>query len=304
MRAESAARIIKLGLTNFWRNRWLSFAATLIMTLTLLIISFFAISNLAIGKTTQSIRARIDVSAFFDDTVSTNQIVDLQKNLAARSDVKTVTYISKEEALIAFKKIQAGKKIGDMVTSSDNPLFRSLEIKANQTENLQAIADYLGQDQFKPIIESISYQDNKTFIERLIAITAFSKEFGWLLCAAFIIISILVIINTIRLTIFTRRDEIEIMRLVGANDSFVKIPFLIEGLLYGVIATIFSMGIVWAGLAMLVPRIQHYLGNSSSQQLMAFFVSNFWLMLVLELVVGMAIGIVCSFISIRKHLKY
>lgn len=304
MRTESALRIVKLGLTNFWRNRWLSFAATLIMTLTLLIISFFVISNLAVAKETKAIRSRIDVSVYFNETASTNQIIDLQKNLASRSDVKTVTYISKEDALLVCQKNPTCKKALATNTTNENSLPRSLEIKANKAEDLQAIADYLKNDSLVSIVHNISYKDNKIIIDKLIAITSFTKEFGLLLCTVFILISISVIINTVRLTIFTRKDEIEIMRLVGANDAFIRIPFIVEGFLYGIIATFLSIAIVWVSLAVISPRVEFYLGLVTSQAMMAFFVNNFWLMFFMELFVGVVIGICCSLISIRKHLRF
>lgn len=303
MSTESFMRIIKLGLTNFWRNRWLSFAATLIMTMTLLIVSFFVISTLAVGKATDSIRAKMDISVYFNDSASSEQISDLQKQLAARSDVKKIAYISKEDALVIFAKQQQGKKIAQVINPNENPLPRSLDIKVMKAEDLSAIADYLKQDQLKPIIQNISYQDNKEIIDRLVAITAFTREFGWFICGIFILISILVIINTIRLTIFTRRDEIEIMRLVGANDSFIKIPFVVEGLLYGILATVFSVVIVAVGVMMLVPRVNHYLGATNSQIFINFFMNSIWQMIFLELFVGMIIGVCCSLISIKNYLK-
>lgn len=304
MRTESALRILKLGLTNFWRNRWLSFTATLIMTLTLLIISFFVISTLAIGKQTDTIRSRMDVSVYFNESASTAQIIDLQKNLAARSDVKTVKYLSKEDALAVCKTNPKCKEALATNTSNENALPRSLEIKATKAENLQAIADYLKNDELASIVHNISYKDNKTMIDKIIAFTSFGKEFGWLICIVFILISVSVIINTVRLTIFTRKDEIEIMRLVGANDTFVRIPFVIEGFLYGVIATIMSVLIVWISLAVIAPRVQLYLGATFSQGMMTFFMSHFWTMFLLELLVGIIIGISCSLFSIRKHLKF
>lgn len=304
MRIESATRIIKLGLTNFWRNRWLSFAATLIMTLTLLIISTFVILTIIIGRTTTSIRDRMDLSVYFQDSAANEQIVSLQRQLAARSDVKEVEYVSKDEALERFKLQQQGKKVSQFINPEENPLPRSLDIKAMAAENLEAIYQFVNQDQFKPIVHNISYQDNKKIIDRLIAITSFLKEIGWLMSGVFVLISILVIMNTIRLTIFTRKDEIEIMRLVGANDSFIRVPFLVEGVLYGVLATFLAMALVWIGIAVIAPRTEQYLGLAVSQQMVHFFINNFWLMLCLELIVGMTIGILCSLISIRKHIKF
>lgn len=300
---ESFARIVKLGITNFWRNRWLSFAATLIMTLTLIIITIFVILTLVIGRTTDAIRAKMDVSVYFKDTATTDQIIDLQRKVANRSDVKEVRYISKEEAIEKCKTQTQCKKVVGFINPNENPFPRSLDIKANNAENLDQIAQFVGEDEFKPIIHNISYQDNRLMMERLIAFTSFTKEVGWFMSIIFILISIFVILNTIRLAIFTRKDEIEIMRLVGASDAFVKVPFVIEGMLYGVLATIFAMSLQWAGLLAIGPRIEKYLGAPVLQQLNSFFLNYFWLILGLELFVGMVIGICCSLISIRKYLK-
>jgi len=303
MKAESAARIVKLGLINFWRNRWLSFAATLIMTMTLLIISFFVVSTLAIGRTTDSIRERMDMSIYFNDTASAEQIADFQKDLASRTDVKQVKYVSKDDALAICKENPQCAKAIAFSDLNKNPLPRSLEIKASQPEKLQEIADYVKNSQYKTYVRSISYQQNQVTIERLIAITAFMREFGWVICSIFILISILVSLNTIGLTIFSRKDEIEIMRLVGANDAFIKVPFIIEGFLQGFLATIISMGGVWLGIAVLTPRIKHYLGETTTTRMIDFFFNHFAMMLFMELVVGVTIGMICSLISIRKHLK-
>lgn len=304
MSNESVRRIIRLGLTNFWRNRWLSFAATLIMTLTLLTISFFVISTLAISKATDLIRSKIDVSVYLDDTAQSNQIIDIQQALAARNDVSSVQFVSKDEALANCRQDPQCRQISDKTLQpGDNPYPASLEVKVTQPENIQSIVDFLNSSREKSIIHDISYRNNKKVIDRLIAITDFMKEFGWIISGFFILISILVIVNTIRLTMFTRKDEIEIMRLVGANDNFIKIPFVIEAMVYGIFATILSIGFIWIGLAVIAPRMSFYLGVSASSQLVSFFTQNFWLMLGLEFAVAMFISISCSLISIRKNIK-
>jgi cell division transport system permease protein len=273
------------------------------MTLTLLIISTFAILSIVINKSTNAIRERMDISVYFQDTATNEQIVGLQRQLAARNDVKTVEYVSKDEALARFKSQQQGKKVAQFINPEENPLPRSLDVKSTSAESLENINQFITQAQFKPLILNISYQDNKTIIDRLIAFTSFMREIGWLLSGVFVLISILVIMNTIRLTMFTRKDEIEIMRLVGANDSFVKTPFVIEGTLYGVLATFLALALVWTGVAVLAPRTEQYLGASISHQMVSFFLSNFWLMLILELAIGTIIGSICSLISVKRYLK-
>jgi len=303
MNWENFSRIIKLGLTNFWRNRWLSFASTLIMSLTLLVISIFVILTLVIGKTTDSIKSKMDISVYFNDSANMEQIVNLQQKVAGRTDVREVVYVSKEEALAIFRNQQQGKRVSEYIKPEENPLPRSLEIKAQAAESLKDIAQYLDQAEFKNIVQNISYQENKKIIERLIAITSFVKELGLLLSLTFVIISVLVVLNTIRLTIFSRKDEIEIMRLVGASDIFVKVPFIVEGLLYGILATFISSGLLWAGVVVIAPRIEQYLGSSVSSRMTSFFYDHFLIIISLELLVGITISIVCSLMSIRKHLR-
>lgn len=303
MRWTTFLRVLKLGLVNFWRNRWLSLAATLVMTLTLLIISIFTMMTLVIGKTTDSIRDKMDITVYFNDSAMVDQVVDFQHKIAARSDVKEVKYVSKEEALEIFKSQQAGKNVANLIDPNENPLPRSLEVKAMKAENLDQVAQFLDQKEFKPMIHSISYKENKVVIDRLIGITTFLKKIGWIFSSIFVLISILVILNTIRLTILTRKNEIEIMRLVGANDSFIKVPFVIEGLLYGIIATIVATILIKIGMQIMTPLMDQYLGISVSQQMNRFFSGNFLSIIGLEFLVGIVIGVGCSLISIRKYLK-
>jgi len=302
MSSQSTTRIIKLGFVNFWRNGWLSLAATLIMTLTLLIISVFLIFNLVISATTTSIKSKIDMSVYFEETATDMQIQDLQLSVQQRNDVREITYISKDEALKRWQTTQKNEKIKLLVTANNNPLPRSLEIRANSPDDLDAIANFVGQDKYKTLVRKISYQENKGIVDKLINITRFSEKIGLILSIIFIVISILVILNTIRLTIFTRSTEIEIMRLVGANNSFITYPFIIEGVLYGFFATIISLALIWLGLHLISPMITNYLGDVPLG-LEGFFTAHLPWIILLELLLSVLITTVCSLISIRKNLK-
>ena len=298
----SMGRIAKLGLVNFWRNGWLSFAATFIMTLTLLIISVFLIFNLVINTTTESIKTKIDLSVYFDDSATDVQIRDLKFNLEQMSEVKQITSIDKNEAYKRWQEMQKNEKIRSLVTEENNPLPRSLEIKTVSPESLEKVANIVSREEYKPFVRKVSYQENKLIVEKLINITSFSKKIGLILSIVFLIISILVIFNTIRLTIFTRETEIEIMRLVGASDSFIRTPFLIEGALYGVFATILSLFLIWLGLHFVSPMISRYLGEVSLN-LEEYFLTYLPWIAFMELIGAILISVICSIISIRKNLK-
>lgn len=298
------SRITKLGLTNFWRNRWLSLASTLVMTLTLLIISIFVMMTIVINKTTDRIKGKMDITVYFLDEASTDEISDLQQKLAARADVSEVKYISKEEALEIWQEQQKNQHIRELVTAAENPLPRSLAIKATDPATLNSIADYVASEEFQPLIHKISYEENKVIIDKLLAITSFIKKIGWLFSIVFIVVSILVILNTIRLAIFTRKNEVEIMRLVGASDRFIRVPFIVEGSLYGLIACVLAMIIMYLGVfAVLGPLTSRYLGEAVSENMRSFFAGHFALIFLLQFLVGIVTGIGCSMFSIRKYLK-
>lgn len=303
MKSKTLTRVFKLGLVNFWRNKWLSLAATLMMTLTLLIISVFAVLTIAINNTTQSIQEKMDISVYFNDATTVDQIVNFQRQIAARSDVKEAKYISKEEALEIFKAQQQGKDIANLISADSNPLPRSLEIKSNQVEDLDKIAGFVSQEEFAPMIHSVSYKDNKVVIQRLISMTTFVKKLGWALSIVFALISITVILNTIKLTIFMRKDEIEVMRYVGASNNFIKVPFVIEGALYGIIATIITTILIRIALAVIVPMMDRYLGGGLSQTVLSFSSTKFLGIVGLEFLIGIVIGVGCSLFGIRKYVK-
>ncbi len=303
MNWTSVSRITKLGLTNFWRNRWLSLASTLVMTLTLLIITLFVVMTIVIGKTTDRIKAKMDISVYFKDSATTEEISDLQETLAARSDIKEVKYISKEEALQIWNERQKNLRIKELITEEENPLPRSLAIKAQDPSQLDDVADFLAAEKNTPIIHQISYEENKQIIDKLLAITAFIKQMGGIFSGVFILISILVILNTIRLAIFSRREEIEIMRLVGASDRFIRVPFVVEGVLYGFLACILAMLLMWMGIFAVTPLVNRYLGEAVTTGMQSFFVSHLAWIFLLQFFVGIIVGIFSSLFSIRRYLK-
>jgi len=303
VRFISFYRIVKTAFVSFWRNRWLSLAATLIMVLTLITISFFVSILFITNTTTETLRGKVDMSVYFEDSTSKDQIFALQNLLLERSDIKSVEYISKEKALEQWReRHKDDEKIRDVVTESENFLPRSLAIKTSQPEDLEKINDLLNSVDYKPLIKEngVSYKKNKDVIDRLVKITSFVKLLGWNLSLIFVLISILIIYNTIRLTIFARSGEIEIMRLVGASDWYVRGPFIIEGMGYGLLAAIVSSFFYYSAYRLAVPDIERYLGLTN-------LTGNYlgispWLILFLQFGVGIALGTFCSVIAIRKYL--
>lgn len=294
-------RISKTAFVSLWRNRWLSLAATLIMVLTLITISIFLALLVVTNKTTQSLKEKADMTVYFNDTTTKDQIFAIQNILLSRSDVKNAEYVSKEQALELWRNRAGNEEIKNVISESDNPLPRSLEIKTENPEDLEAINRYLSSDDYKPMIKKISYEVNKNLIERLVKITNFIKIVGYSLSGIFVLVSVLIILNTIRLTIFARSEEIEIMKLVGGGDWYVRGPFVIEGISYGILGAIGSSILLYFSSNLSIPQAEKFLelenfGNS-------YLGINMTLMALLQFCIGVILGGFCSILAIRKHLK-
>lgn len=296
-------RIIKNGFLNFIRNGLLSFASTTIMVLTLLCFSLFFILNVALTTGIKAIQEKIDVSAYLQDTAKEKQILDLQNALANQSDVKTVKFVSKQEALERYKAQNAGnQKLLESLSDLDNPLPASLEIKTYSPDKLDSVTKIFEEDKYKPIVRKVSYKENKAVIDKLFRATEFIKKVGILATAAFGIVALIIIFNTIRIAIFSQKDDIEIMQLVGATNWYIRWPFIIEGALYGIIATIISMIALAAILYYTGPTLSNYFGGVGSD-ISNYLYNNAFPIFATQLFVGVAIGMVSSWLAMRKYLR-
>ncbi len=295
-------RIIKTAVVSLWRNRWLSLASTLVMVITLIIISVFVSLTIVANKVTDGLEKKIDMAAYLEDTVSEDQVFELQKLITRREDVVSVNYVSKEEALERWKARNVDdENLRDIISEEDNPLPRSLEIKTEDPEDLEEIADLLDDQAYSSLIKELSYKKNKDVVERLSRIAGFISIFGWSLSGVFILISILVIYNTVRLTIFARSEEIDIMRLVGASSGYVRGPFLLEGVAYGIVGTIIASIILYFSFQIAMPWAKGYLGGFDIGE--GYLGISFWMVVLMQLLVGILLGVVCSSFAIKKHLK-
>ena len=253
-------RIAKTGLVNFGRNLWLSLAATMVMTITLVIFStlflLFALTNFSL----HSIQNTVDISVYFKIGLAEEKILVLQKEIQSNPKTKEVKYTSAEAAFKNFKEKHANDLL---ITQSlneltENPLPATLNIKAYNLEDYPAIASQLKDAKYQEVVDKINYEDNRVIIERLNRILKFIISFGIGLVAVFSLIAILVIFNTITLTIYNRREEVEIMRLVGATNWYIRGPFLTESFLYAFSATILCSLIFLPVFIKVLPKVAAY----------------------------------------------
>lgn len=298
-------RVLKLGWTNYWRNRGLSISATLILTLTLFIVLIFMLINGVISIASDQIRTKIgQVDIFFNDSVSEEQIELLADAVAARPDVSGVHYVSKEEAIQRFQQFPGISDRAKQATlEGKNPLPRSLEIKATDPSKLEGISNFLSESPRKEMIRRNTYNLNKETVQRL---SKFERAVTWVglaLTIIFTAISLIVVLSTIRLAIFARREEIEIMRLVGANNIFIRVPFIVEGILYGLVASAIALVAVWMIVQRLGDVLGQYIRGVIPLDLPVLFEDQLPTLIITEVGLGLGIAILASLISIQRYLK-
>lgn len=304
MNFTTLSRITRLGLTNFWRNRWLSLVATTVIMLTLLVISIFSLIYIGITRTTNDIRGKIDLVIYFDDKATEDEIAQLRSTLEAKPLVKQVEYITKEQALEIFQRIQGVERVRSVVTKEDNPLPRSLRVKPDDPSDLEGLANEVKESALAHDgkIRSLSFDRNSSLVKRLIGITRFVRILGILLSSIFLLVSVLVIFNTIRLTIFARKDEIEIMKLVGANDIFVKGPFLLEGAIYGLFAALVAF-LLMNGSIVLIAQITERSVTGIDIPIQSFFIQYVWWILLGQVILGLLMGTVFSYWAVKRYIR-
>jgi cell division transport system permease protein len=287
------------------RNMWLSTAATAVMTITLTIIVISFISNSALTSTIKGVTNKIDVSLYLKDSVTTDQRESFQKALEANPNVESVHYVSKDEALQAYKdKNKNNPSLIQGLQFAGNPLPASFSVKAKDPKHLQGIIDVSNDPKYHDLLDPTappSYSgQNKDTINRIVRVSNFFKTSELVASFLFVIISTLIIFNTIRMAIFTRREEIEIMKLVGATKWFIRGPFIFEAALYGIIAAVIALILSYGLLLGGAPKLAGYIDVQST---IDFFRSYPLLVIFVELVIGICIGAFSSMLAMSRYLK-
>lgn len=306
MKILDLRRIIKSGFVNFKRSSFVSLSSVLVMTITLSVITLIIFSQAVLNFTLSSVEEKVDVTVFMTVGAPESEVLVLKKSIEELPTVQSVSYISAAEALENFKV----KHANDFLTLQaldeldGNPLGATLNIRAIETADYEAIATFLENKGAlgsgdRVIIDKVNYSQNKLVIDRLISITEGARRLGIAITIVLMIISLIITFNTIRLVIYISRDEISVMKVVGAENHYIRGPFLVEGMLYGLISSVITMILfypmtLWAGANM-----TDFLGLN----LHTYYIANFFQLFVITAVFGMILGIVSSYSAVRTYLK-
>jgi len=295
-------RIIKWAFKNFWRNGWLSTATVSIMVLTLLVITLLLMVNIVANAVLGNLEKKIDISVYFKLETSEEKILNVKSQLEGLEEVESVVYVSQDEALIKFKERHKDNPIllQSLEELDINPLEASLNIKAQETRQYAAINQFLEGVYYGDIIDKVNYMQNKEVIEKLGKIVMDVKTAGLGLTLALAVIVFLVTFSAIRLAIYSSREEIGVMRLVGATNWFIRGPFIVEGMLYGIIASVVTVAFLYPLFYFVSPKLSGFLPIGD---IFIYFQANLLSFFLLLLGIGVILGAFSSLIAVTKYLK-
>lgn len=302
-------RIFRAGFLDFWRNGFVSFASVLMMVFTLFVIGLALFAGIILDSTLQEFRDKADMSVYFTVDAPQAKMDELQNSVKTLPEVASVTFMTRGEALAQFRErhkndqltLQALDELGE------NPLGAVLTVKAKDISQYEAIATFLrGQEALAPgeasVIDKINYYDeeHRTALNRLSEITDSAKWIGLVVILIFVFTTIAISFNTLRLAIYSSRDEIHVMRLVGANKNYIRAPFIVEGILYGLIAGVVTLLLFYPLTWWLGQATARFFGGIS---VFSYYLANFPFFFLLIVGSGVILGATASFLAVRRYLQ-
>ncbi len=295
-------RIIKYGFQNIFRNKWLSASTISIMILTLLVFVGLMVFNIVSDQAVNTVKNKVDISVYFKSNVAEDDVLNIKRILENFDEVDSVDYVSRDEALAEFKERHSDDEVitqtlGELDT---NPLLASLNIKAQDLSQYDEIASYLESDSLSGMVEKVTYAQNELVIKRLETLVNGLNIVVLALTLFLAFLAVMVTFNTVSLAIFSNKEQIAIMRVVGADNKFIRGPYIIEGFIYGFIAAVISIAIFIPVVNVISPGLNHFIPGFSLSE---YFSSHFITFFLYQVLIGAALGIISSIIAIRKYLK-
>jgi len=304
MNLASIYQIFIFAWQGFWRNIWLSVVTITIIILALISVNFLLTVNIITDAAIDIIKNKVDISVYFRPDVTEPQIFEVETYLSSLTQVKEINYVSQQEAFEEFrqKHRQDTIIIESLEELENNPLEATLRIKAKDISDYPAIVEVLDNSKYNNLISDKSFDDHKVYINKIKNLSDNVRKIGFLTSGIFAFISILIVFNTIRVAIYTHRQEIGVMKLVGATNWFIRSPFLLEAVAYGIIACLVTIVIIYPLLNLIQPHINNFF-LTEEFNVIEHFNKNFWQIFGLEVLIIIFLNIITSSIAIRKYLK-
>ncbi len=300
-------RITRAGFVGFWRSAYVSLASIFVITVTLFVIGSTMFIDQLLVTSLQTIQSKVDINVYFETTATQDEINAIKAEIEALPEVSSVVYTSREEALIKYREKNRNDEISlqALAELDENPLEADIAIQAKEISQYEGISRFLEEKRAatsvqSQVISKINYNDNKESIDTLTAIIDTVEKASFAIMIALIIVAVLITFNTIRLAIYTAREEISIMRLVGASNMFIRGPFMVQGLMYGLVAGVFAILILYPLVAWLGPRAEEFFDGFN---LLTYFINNFGSIFLTLVGIGIVLGLLSSILAIARYLR-
>lgn len=298
-------RIVRAGFVGFWRNAFVSLSAVFIMTVALFVIGSTILLDRMLTVSLEKIQEKVDINVYFVTDADPLAIAALQTSLEALPDVRQVTLTTREDALSQFRSRYNSDElmIAALEELDDNPLGASLAIRAAETTQYEGIARFLDEQQAanasEPLIDRVNFSRNQEAITKLSNIIKAVEQSTFVTMIVLVVAAVLITFNTIRLAIYTAREEISIMRLVGASNTYIRGPFVLQGMMYGLVAGLLALLIIYPIVLWIGPQTEVFFEFN----LFTYFVQDFTYLFGVLVGSGVALGVVSSLSAVARYLR-
>lgn len=297
-------RIFKFAFQNIGRNAWLSVITVSMLVLTLVTVNILVVMNVLAQTAVSAVEERIDVTVYFKEGTSADVVAGAQASLQGLSQVRDAVRVAPDEALVRFKEQHADDT--DILSALDevgeNPFGYALVVSAREAADFPLILSALENPAFSEWIEQKDFEDYQDVIGSIGRVTQSVRVLGGILAAVFLLISILIVINTVRVAIYIYREEISIMRLVGASSAFIRTPFWIEAVIYSLVATVLTAGVAYPTLVALEKYADSFFYPANAGVL-DFYLAHGLSVFALQFVVLSVINVFSASLAMRKYLQ-
>lgn len=299
-------RVVRAGFIGFWRNAYVSLASVFVMMVALFVIGSTMFLDHLLTTSLATIQSKVDINVYFVPDASVDEIDRIRNAVEALPDVAAVTYTSREDALEEYRDRNQGNEIALQALEelNENPLGATIAIQAKETSQYESVAQFLDEqkaqeDVSAPVIDVINYARNKDSIDTLTNIINAVERSSFVVMAILLVAATLITFNTIRLAIYTSREEIAIMRLVGASNMFIRGPFMLQGIMYGLIAGLITLALFYPLLIWIGPETAAFF----EVNLLEYYLDNFQLMFAVIVGIGVTLGLVSSTFAVARYLR-
>ncbi len=300
-------RILRTGFVQFWRNGVVSLSAVLVMVITLFVIGSVIFSSALLKQSLVAIEEKVDINVYFVKSAAEEEVLAVKTSLEKLPEVDFIEYVSSDVALENFRERHKNdeRTLEALSELDENPLGAVLNIKAKEPSQYEGVANFLEQNYpagaGTSIVERVNYFQNKQAIDRLGQIIDAGEKLGAIITVIFIIISILITLNTIRLAMFISKDEINVMKLVGASGNYITGPFIVTGAMYGIFSSILTLILFWPLTFWLGPTTERFFVATN---IFDYYVSSFFQMFLIIVGSGIFIGAISSYLAIKRYLRF